>query len=471
MPLAEVIVRRGDRGTAPLAANDVSARFEAVIAERGPVGVPIEARSWSQVQAVLGNHTSYSTLRATESYFAEGGGRAVLTRVVGPGRRTASLDLRDSTGAPVITVTAAGPGAWYHGLRVSVSGADATARTITLSLGNETLVSGTVSDEDAAADLIATSSYVTAAIGGGRWPVVAASAVLAGGEDDYSGISVTEVTAALDLFEENLGAGSVTASGWTTVEVHRALAEHAAERNRFARGDLPELARADALIGHAADIRALPQAGHIQLLAGWPRISIAGVMVSVPPSGVHTGREARTDTANGPGPGQPCAWTFGQYATPLGISQTWSRSEREQMTDAGITLLVQDEGATFAEDAITAADPIRFPQYSEVAGMRVTMAIHSQCKAVLRKRVRQTLDGRGHVAASTTKDLVSICADWYQRDALYGATPAEAYSAVVTGETLSDGRARLVGNLELRPSRSAQTVELTITQVATGDTI
>src|SRR6185503_14365389 len=101
---------------------------------------------------------------------------------------------------------------------------------------------------------------------------------------------------------------------------------------------------------------ALDEARYIQLLAGWPQVEVAGVTVTVPPSGVHTGREARTDRELGPGPGQPCAWTFGEYATPSGISRAWSRDEREAMTDAGITILVADQGAFYAEDAITAVD-------------------------------------------------------------------------------------------------------------------
>ncbi|ADB50165.1 hypothetical protein [Conexibacter woesei] len=474
MPLPEVIVRRGDRGAAELPADDVSTRFEAVVCERGPVEVPIEVRSVSQLRTRVGDHTGYSTLRAVESYFAEGGARAVLSRVVGPAHRTATLELRDDRAATVLTVRAEGPGSWYHGVRVTAASDTTSARMVTVDLDGAELVRGVCASALEAQDLINRSGYATATIGVGTWPPVASSTPqpLAGGDDDYAGIRDRQAVAALTAFDESLGAGSVCASGWTTVLMHTALADHAAATNRLARADMPDIADVATLATDAAAIRRLPNARYIQLLAGYPQITTAGVTIPVPPSGVHTGREAQADRENGAGPGQPCAWTFGEYATPVSVRTAWSRAQREQLLDAGITVIVQDaRGEVYAEDAITAVDPIRYPQYAEVSAMRVTMAIHAQAKAVLRRHVKRTIDGRGHLAAVATGDLVAICADWYSRDALYGESSGDAFHASVVADTSPEVRPRLVGYLALRPSPSAHTIELTITQVAAGDTI
>ncbi len=473
MPLAEVIVRRGDRGAAPLPFNDVSSRFEVAITERGPVGRPIDTRTWSQVQAAVGGHTAYSTLHATDSYYAEGGTRTVLSRVVGPAAAPATLALRDRDGNTVLTVTAEGPGSWYHGIRVIVATGSATdERVITVALNGAPVVSGTVATADAAKQLIDSSGLVSAALGRSSAPIAAPfDQALAGGTDDRANITDRQVGEALAVFTEDLGPGSVTASSWSSVTVHRALAQHAATHNRFARADLPSDGTATSLIAHAGQIRSLPEARYIQLLAGWPQVTVGGVTVAVPPSGVHTGREARTDVEASAGPAQPAAWTFGAYTTPLDVLPAFSRSDREAMTDAGITLLVRNEGQFFAEDAVTAADRVRFPQFAEVAGMRVTMAIHHRAKAVLRRRVRQLIDGRGHLVSAVEKDLIGICSEWYLRDALYGETADEAYSVTVTPELPAGQPARLVANLVLRPSPSVQTIELTIVQVAAGDTI
>lgn len=485
MTLAGNYVTRGDRGAIAVPLDDVSTRFEAVISQRGPVGIPVIGISWAQLRSKLDDHAAFTTLRAIASYFDEGGTRAVTSRVVGPTARTATLALRDAGARTVLTLTAAGlgtvggrsvlaqaPGDWAHGIRATIVNGTGNDRVVTITLDGAVLATGTCRDEGDLQDLAQLSGLLLGPIGAGAWPVVAIrDQPLAGGDDDRANITVREVTAALDAFDEAVGPGSVCASGWTSVDAHTALAAHARAgldgHNRFARADMPDVASASTLIAHAAQIRALDDARYIQLLAGWPQILVAGVTITVPPSGVHTGREARTDRESGPGPGQPCSWSFGEYVTPVGVSQTWSRADREAMTDTGITIIVQDgEGRIYAEDAITAADPVEFEQYAEVAGMRVTMAIHNEARAALRQRVQQTLDGHDHVAAATKGDLDVICLKWYGRDALRGATSQEAFATSVEA-----GSRSLTGNLQLRPSDSAKTVDLSITQVAAGDTI
>ncbi|MDW5597666.1 hypothetical protein VSS74_25165 [Conexibacter stalactiti] len=480
MPLPQVIVRRGDRGAAPFPADDVSTRFEAVVTERGPVGQAVECRSFAQVRDLFGGHTSTSTLRAVEAYFAEGGGRAVLSRVVGTDSVNASLNLSGATTGVVLKVSAVGSGPWYHGVRVRVEGNTGNDRRITLTLNDALLVSGTVSDVAGAIALINSSGLATAGVPRtdvAAWPPreIPTATALAGGDDDITSVSAltaAEIGAALDVFDEDLGAGSVCASAWDDRTVFEALADHAAANNRFARGDFGPNADVETMRTTAEYIRGRANARHIQLLAGWLNVSVAGVSVPVAPSGVHLGREAQADRENGAGPAQPAAWTFGEYRTPIGLVRPFTRTERETLNSAGITVITQDaQGAIYAEDAITAVDGTRYPQYAEVAAMRVTMAIHAQAKQVLHQRVMQTIDGQGHLAAATTGDLVAICADWYARGALYGADAAEAFSASVVAETEAGQKPRLVGYLALRPSPSAHTVELTITQVAPSDTI
>lgn len=486
MPLAEVIVRRGDRGAVEFPPDDVTTRFEAAITERGPVGVPIVAVSKAQMHDKVGDTAAYTTLRAAESYFDEGGTRVVLSRVVGPAARVAVLALRDRDTGTVVTLTAAeqvpglglqpAPGAWYHAVRTTIEAGRGDERIVTITLHGATLATGACTSAEDLQDLARTAGFTDAAIGAGTWPVLPITdQPLAGGDDDLANVRDADVIAALTVLSKGLGPGSVCASGWTSVAVHTALAAHANANtgfNRFARCDLPDVASAATLISQARQIRALDDARYVQLLAGWPTVTIGGVTVPVPPSGHLTGREARTDRENRPGPGQPCAWTYGELATAVGVSRRWSRSDRQQMLDVGITILVQDEqGRVYAEDAVTAVDPARYPQYAEVSAMRVTMAIHNQCETALRPYVRRALDGHGHVAAEATKDLVGICAGWYARDALYGDTSDQAFAANVIAEVTPGRRSRLVGHLELRPSPSVQTVELTITQVAASDNV
>lgn len=472
MPLPEVIVERGDRGAAQQPADDVTPRLEAVICERGPVGVPIDSRTWGMVRQQTGDHTAYSTLRATERYFLEGGTRAVNSRVVGPSARTAVLALRDGAAATVLTVMAEGPGAWYHGLRFLVTRGTGNDRVITVSLNGAVLSSGTATDADSAADIIEAAGYLRTPLGAGVWPMVAiAETALAGGDDDRANITQREVDAALDVFAQEAVEtipGSLCASAWTTVANHTSLAQKAAAHNRFARGDMPDVADAATLIAHARQIRALPQAGYIQLLAGYTLVSVLGTTVAVPSSGALCGREAVADRENSAGPGQPAAWTFGAFRTVLGVSQSWSRADREALVDAGITPIVRDveTAKVWALDAITAVEPVRYPQYSLVSGMRTTMAIHSEFRRVLKQRVMQVMTV--HIESATEADGVAICARWRDRGALYEDEDSAAFEVAVTADRATR---RLTGIVAVRPTPSNQTVTFTITQVAAGDRI
>lgn len=477
MALSEVIVRRGDRGPVVQSPEDVSTRFEAVICERGPVGVPIIAISKRQMHDKVGDTTSYSTLRACDAYFDEGGTRVVLSRVVGPAATTASLALRDGSSGTVLTWTAEGPGTWYHGLTITIARATGTDQTITVKLGTTVLATGVATDAASAKAIIDSAGYGTAAIGAGAWSTIAAltDRPLAGGDDDRANIRDPQAIAALPAFSDALGPGSVCASAWTSTTVHTALAQHARVDtnglgyNRFARCDMPDLADAATLIGQARTIRALPDARFVQLIAGYVQINVAGVTVSVPPSGHLTGREARCDRENAAGPGQPCAQLFGVFSTAAGVSRSWSRADMLAMKDAGITIIVQDaDGRVFAEDAITAIDPAVYPQYAEVSGMRVTMAIHHLLRRALRSRLSALIDANGQLAAATEKDCVGVCASWYQRGALYGASPEEAFSVAVVGDA---ARRKLTASTLLRTTPSTQLVDMTITQVAASDAI
>jgi len=471
MTLPQVIVRRGDRGAAPIAPDDVSTYFDVVTADRGPVGVAVECRSIGQVRQVFGDHSTTSSLRAVESYFAEGGSRAVLSRTVGPAAGFATFELRNAEGATVGVLRAIGQGAWYNRLGINLDVVRGVAE-VQLALDDELIAAGDCTTTDELAELVASTGHLTLTSPNQEaWPPAEVDQrSLAGGSDDHAN-AADGVARALATFEEDLGAGTVCASGFSTATVHGQLADHAAAFNRFARGDLSATSTAS-LASYASGMRAHPNARFLQLLAGRPTIVVGGVEIDVPASGVLCGREARADRENGAGPGQPCAQSFGELVTPVGVAHTWSKADREVLNDAGITVIVQDSrGAVFAEDAITVVEPARYPQYAEVSAMRVTMAIHAQAKQALKRRLLQTIDGQGHVTAMTTGDLSAICADWYARDALYGATAEEAYRVSVAAETPAAGRARLVGYLSLRPSPSAQTVELTITQVAARDTI
>lgn len=489
MPLPDITTARGDRGPRTLTPGDVSSLYAAVITARGPVGVPIGTLSadssdesavglysWPQVRQRVGGHTAYSTLRSIEQYFDQGGSRVVLSRIVGPAATYAVLDLLDGAGRVALRLRAAGPGAGYHDIRATVVRGPGSTRTITITDQGAVVSTGAYdTDIDAKAAIDATG-LVVAEIGAGDWPAVElVETPLAGGDDDRAGITDREIADALSptVLPRQLGPGTLAAPGYTTLAVARALADAAKQTNRFAGFDMPDTRSAGTIIALLDQLRQLgPDAGYLWPLVGWPQINVAGVTVAIPPTGVVAGRMARADREHGPGPGQPAAQGFGAFSSSIvGVSQTYSEADRESINDAGGSVIRADRGQIAPEDAITAADPYLWPQYSEVAGMRVAMAIEHQGAEALRPFRAANLDGRGHVEAQAAAQVIAICEAWYRRGGLYGLTSGEAYEVDVTASVTGPGRRKLTASVAVRNTTSVQRIVLQLTQVATGDEI
>lgn len=475
MPLPGVTVTRADRGPATPPPDDVGSLFAIGLTERGPAGVAVEALSYNQFEDAFGGAAAFSTLsRPVEAYFREGGTRVVVSRIVGPGATAASRDLLDDRGAAVLAVAANGPGAWGNALAVTVTAGTGDARTITLHEGATERFSGTFSDAESAQDALAATGTVTVALGAGEWPVVAGRSTLAGGDDRRASLTDLQWTQALAAFGRDLGPGTVAAPGATTAAVHAALFTHAKDFNRFALADAVDTPTLGTLVSSAQQLRDTPAAGYGQLLAPWERIEVAGVTVTIPPSASQAGRLALADRIHGAGPGQPAAGAYGLSRWSVGVTQTWSESERETLNDAGVTVIRGDGGQVRAYGALTLADPQTFPQFSESSGMRVVMAIHNQAAAELERFVLATIDGRGELISAAKSRLVSILQGWYLRGALFGASPSDAY-VVDLGPSVNPpeelAQRRLSAQLTLRTSPFAERIVLTITKAASGDAI
>lgn len=469
MPLPGYTVNVGDRGAATPALDDVSTYRAVVLSERGPVGRAVTCYSWAQVRNIYGDHTSYSNLRTVEQFFRQGGTRAILSRAVGPAPVAASVAVRDGSAATIMTIFAGGPGQYGNDYQLTVTVGSGAVRTYSITEDGLPMFAATASTSlDMQAALQAAGFVVT--LGAAVWPPVAVSAAaFTGGTDDRTNLLDAQVTAAVDVFNDFLPS-TLAAPGWTSHVVHAVLANRATARNWFALGTLPDVATVGTLTALAAQMRAVTtDAPRLQLFAGWPQIQVAGATVAIDPTGVQAGRMALADRENGPGPGQPAAWSFGIYDnTIVGVSQAWNDVDRTTLNDAGITVIRSDNGDVFADDAITVADPVLYPQYAEVAGMRVLMAIENQSGAAMRRRVMQNIDGRGHIQVATTNDLIGICKNWFDRDALYGETAEEAFSV----STAADAPARrLTAEMLIRNTSSVQRASLNITKVASGDTI
>jgi hypothetical protein len=183
---------------------------------------------------------------------------------------------------------------------------------------------------------------------------------------------------------------------------------------------------------------------------------------------------ARVDRSAIEGPAQPAAGDYGISTWSTGVTQTWTEAERETLNEAGISVIRQMRNGVQLYGYRTPVNPVTLPQYAEANGMRVLMAIRAECEAILAGFVLRSLDGNGHLLAELSGAITADLTDWYQRRALYGSTPQEAF-AVDVGPQVNPPEqlaARKIKALALvRTTPFTERVELTITKVAAGDAI
>ena len=73
---------------------------------------------------------------------------------------------------------------------------------------------------------------------------------------------------------------------------------------------------------------------------------------------------------------------------------------------------------------------------------RTVMAIAHEADVAAQAYLFDPIDGRGHLYSKLAKDLIGICSRYYDMDALFGATPGEAFRVEVAGaNTIKDAAA------------------------------
>lgn len=118
-----VYIEEIDIGSRPIEGVSTSTAGFLGLTERGPI-TPQLVTSFNEYQRIFGGYIKNSYLTyGVEGFFANGGSRCFVGRIVGEGALTASLVLTDTgtdTGNKIITVKAIGPGKWGNCIAVEV---------------------------------------------------------------------------------------------------------------------------------------------------------------------------------------------------------------------------------------------------------------------------------------------------------------------------------------------------------------
>ena len=452
------------------APTDVDTWFAVGITEKGRTD-PKLVRSMADFERQYGKRIPDGILYdCMDAYFREGGAKAYVGRVIGDAATTAKLDVEP------VTFKAQGEGTWGNNLKLAVvDGLAEDSIQVLITDATTTKLLEASPEFLTKADLLAwQGQYVyvedkTPATT--TLPPATASAPLAGGADDYAGVDDASWSAALDKLSTEFGPGQVSAPGETTSAMHKTLLQHAYDKNRVALLDAPDNSTAAGLISAALTVRSDPNARYGAMFT--PRVLIPGVVPNttreVPYSPIQAGLIARSFDQL-----QPAAGVNGISRVALDVKYAWTDEERYMLNEGGVDVARLMSGTVRTYGYRTLVDPYQLPQWVQLNTVRVVMAVKAQCEVVGESHIFRIIDGRGIEISAFHADLVAVCIPFYEQNALYGATPAEAFAvdtgpSINTPETIAAGE--LHANIKLRTSPFSEYVEINIIKVplpATG---
>ena len=413
-------------------------------AERGDTTKPVVLRGLADYEQLLGGRVAYGNLYdQLKTYFAEGGLQAIAQRVVGPAATTGTLTLQDRAGTPVNTlrVDAANPGAWSSRVTVEVmDGSIANTFRVIVRLDGVTVEDKTnLGSPTAAVNAFAASSFVrltslgSASVAPTNNPKVLAATALSAGNDDRAAVTNTHYLAALEKFSPGLGDGAVAIPGVGT-GVHAGLIAHAVANRRVALlgaglndsiATLTTTAAANAVNGD-----------HAMLAAPWIRVSDeAGGYREISPEGYAAACRARAHEQVGPW--QAAAGKIAAAATILGLSQTFTKAETDQLDAARVSAIrVVADGIRLYGWRSLSTDEENF-KYLSARDTLNRLAVLGE--AALEEFVYAPIDNKGQLLSSINAALVGIAEPMRVAGGLYSLTNAATGSQIDPGYRVETG--------------------------------
>lgn len=461
-------------------------------AERGPTDRAVEVGSFTDFQRTFGGPTTYGALwDDVRVHFEEGGARAQVARVVGPGAAIGAvatpLQDRAAVPTPTLAVAAASPGAWSSRVGVRVlDGATSTTFRIQVLLDGQVVEDHTnlrnpldavarINDGPHASYYIRLTNAGSLSAAPTNNPVAVGPLTLSAGSDDRAAITTPAYVTALNLFSEGMGDGAVAIPGLGSV-VHTALIAHANTYNRIALLSSERGNDKATLLGQAAVL----DAARAGLFAPWIKVpdSSAGIGAGtkiISPEGYVAGARARAHEQTGPW--RAAAGEVAQARQVLAPDQTFTPADAADLDDGKVSMILTVAATTrlYGWRSVS-ADQINWEMlgYADVVNRVVT-----ECRRLIEPYVFNAIDGRGHLLsalAGTLEGIVKPLADagglfpWTESDGNGGQTLIDPGYKVTTGAelntrvTLGSGEVRAL--VVIRPAPTAATVLLTVNKAS-----
>lgn len=458
-----------------------STYFVVGLAERGPTDAPVLVQSYAQFQTAFGDPVPYSLLHPDlRTFFAEGGTRAYVTRVVGPAAAAGDISTglmdRGETPEVTINVAARSAGAWSE--RVSVQVVDgATSGTFRLRVFFDGVLARDYTNLRSPAEAVARTSsdpYIVLTDAGSEAeapdnnPAANSSPIsLSAGSDDRSSVSTDSYLGALGRFDAGLGDGAVAIPGVGTAG-HSGLIAHADSHNRIAllahsrEADIPTL----------IDTAAALDARRAGLFAPWVRIPDEyGGTRTISPEGYVAAARARAHLT---GPWQAAAGVSSRARLVVGPDVVYSPEQGDELDDAKVSVIRTIAGSTRLYGWRSLSEDVE--NWAYLTGADVINRIVTEAYLRLEPYLFGVIDARGHLLAQIEGTLTGIVMPMADAGGLFARFAEDGetledpgYVVNVSGElnpTASLAQNQVLAELGVRVAPTAAWVRLTVTKAA-----
>lgn len=362
----------------------------------------------------VADHYTYSSVR---TFFEEGGANCYVSRASAADGVAAFRDCAASVGG--IKLTAVGKGTWGNNIGVTITVASPTM-TVTLTYNAVTFFSVTVSSiaelKLALENDLVAPNYVSVALlastnTSSLLTALSPAGSLATGSD--GAILLTDYTAALADFTEELGGGCVAIPGVATGtiatddDVYDAIRTHAIQFNRIGLCSFASGASDSAVRTNSTTYGASDNTGHEYLAFFYPWVQIpsgTGVTLTIPPEGYVAA--VRSKTQNSTGSWKAYAGVASNARFVTGIATAISQTTGDLLDAARVNALrvisndIRIYGAR-SHSTVTA-------QWRFITAREVINYVVNQSNIALEPLVFSTIDGRKTIYADVTAALQSV---------------------------------------------------------------
>lgn len=394
---------------------------------------------------------------------------------IGPGTPISGTGIPANT--TIVSVnTAAATAVISNAATATATGVTMTPTSFTITLqdanGNLLATSGALVNTAAAVTWGASQSLVTVTQGASiKSPVALSATPLAGGTDDFGTATLSNWATALNLFLATLGPGQVAAPGRTNsllAGIWSTLLTHAATYNRFALLDVDDNQTASTLIANTAAITTASNASYGYFQASSCQIPgiTPGTIRTVAASAVIAGLCARVDQAGNPNRAAAgLSWPL-LYVT--GLTTTYVMADVISLNNAGINTFQNRFGTLENYGFSTPVPQTTDPIYWQAEHSRLRMALVAAAAAIGEPFLFAQLDGQGTTISGFGAAIAAMLDGYYRAGALYGPTPAQAYTVDVgprvnTPASIAAGQLKAAASVRMSPH--AQAVEIDLSAV------